>query len=128
MLNFLDLVGRMSISAIFLFSGINKIFNYDSAIQWMEGFGIPGILLIPGIVVEIFFPILIIFGYKTKMAASILALFCIVTSFIFHFDFSDQMQTIAFLKNIGLAGGLLFLIIYGSKDYSLEKKKKYVRL
>jgi hypothetical protein len=38
------------------------------------------------------------------------------------------MQIIAFLKNIGLAGGLIFLIINGSRDYSLEKKKQYVRL
>ena len=57
-----------------------------------------------------------------------LLLFSLLTAFLFHFDFGNQMQVIAFLKNIGLAGGMLFLIINGPKDFSFEKKKKYVRL
>jgi len=128
MTNFLDFISRIFISSIFLLSGINKIFNYDATIGWMGGFGIPGVLLAPVIFLEIFFPILIIIGYKSKLSATVLALFSILTAFIFHSDFSNQMQVIAFFKNIGLAGGLLFLIINGTKDWALEKKKRYVRL
>ena len=116
------------ISAIFLYSGINKILNYYGTAGWMESYGIPNILLIPAIVIEIIFPIFIIVGYKTKIAAGGLLLFSLLTAFIFHFDFGNQMQIIAFLKNIGLAGGMLFLVVHGAKDFSLEKKKKYVRL
>ena len=128
MANFFDLIGRIMISAIFLFSGISKIFNYDGTIGWMEGYGMPGILLIPAIVIEILFPIMIIVGYKTRIAAGGLLLFSLLTAFVFHLDFSNQMQVIAFLKNVGLAGGMLFLVVNGAKDFSLEKKKKYVRL
>tara|TARA_Y100001970_G_C14223461_1_gene854083 strand:+ start:2183 stop:2569 length:387 start_codon:yes stop_codon:yes gene_type:complete len=128
MINFLDLLARVMISSIFLFSGVNKILNYEGTVGWMEGFGIPGILLLPAIVIEIIFPLLLIFGYKTKIAAIGLMLFSLITAFIFHFDFSNQMQIIAFLKNVGLAGGLLFIIINGTKEFSLEKNKKYVRL
>ena len=128
MTNFFDLIGRIMISAIFLFSGINKILNYDSTVGWMEGYGIPGILLIPAIIIEILFPLMVIIGYQTRIAAGGLLLFSLSTAFIFHFDFSDQMQVIAFLKNVGLAGGMLFLVVNGAKDISLEKKKKYVRL
>ena len=128
MSNFLDLLGRIFISAIFLFSGINKIFNYENTIQWMEGFGITGTLLIPTIALEIIFPILIIVGYQTKIAAAALSIFCLLTAFIFHNDFSNQMQIIAFLKNIGLIAALIFLIINGTKDWALEKEKKSVRL
>jgi putative oxidoreductase len=128
MSNFLDLLGRIFVSAIFLFSGINKIFNYENTIQWMEGFGITGMLLIPTIALEIIFPILIIVGYQTKIAAAALSIFCLLTAFIFHNDFSNQMQIIAFLKNIGLIAALIFLIINGTKDWALEKEKKYVRL
>ena len=128
MINLLDLIGRVMVSAIFLFSGINKIFNYAGTVGWMEGYGIPGILLVPAIVIEILFPILIIIGYQTRVAAGGLFLFSLVTALIFHLDFGNQMQVIAFLKNIGLAGGMLFLIINGTKDFSFEKKKKYVRL
>jgi len=58
----------------------------------------------------------------------LLAIFCIATAFIFHFDFNDQMQTIAFLKNIGLAGGFLFIVANGTKEWAIEREKKYVRL
>ena len=123
MANFFDLIGRIMISAIFLFSGINKIFNYDGTVGWMEGFGMPGFLLIPAIIIEILFPLMIIVGYKTRIAAGGLLLFSLLTAFIFHFDFSNQMQVISFLKNIGLAGGMLFLVVHGAKDFSMEKKK-----
>ena len=128
MVNFFDLVGRILISSIFLLSGYNKIFNYSGTISWMEGFGIPEFLLIPTIVLEIILPILIIVGYKTQIAATLLALFCIATGLIFHLDFGDQMQTIQLLKNFGLAGGFLFIAVNGPKEWAVETKRKYVRL
>ena len=94
----------------------------------MEGFGIPGFLLWPAIILEIILPILIIIGYRTQISAVLLAIFCIATAMIFHFDFANQMQTIAFLKNLGLAGGFLFIAAHGPKDWAVDKKKKYVRL
>ena len=128
MVNLLDLISRIFISSIFLFSGVNKILTYDETFQWLEQVGAPGLLIIPAIGLELIFPILIIVGYKVKIAATLLALFCLVTAFWFHFDFSNDTQIIAFLKNIGLAGGLLFLAINGAKDWTLTKKKRYVRL
>ena len=122
MTNILDLVARILISALFLLNGIFKISNYDGTVGWMEGFGIPGILIIPAIILEIVGPILIILGYKGKIAAGLLSLFCIATALIFHNDFSDQMQLGSFLKNIALAGGFLFIFINGTKDLSLYKK------
>ena len=88
----------------------------------MEGYGVPGVLLIPAILLEVLGPILIILGYKTKITAAILSLFCLITAIIFHNDFSDQMQLTSFLKNIALAGGFLFLVINGSKKFSLDNK------
>tara|TARA_B110000902_G_C14216679_1_gene553480 strand:- start:225 stop:611 length:387 start_codon:yes stop_codon:yes gene_type:complete len=128
MSNLLDLISRVFISSIFLFSGINKILNFDNTFQWVEGFNVPGFLLFPAVFIEIILPILIIIGYKTKLAAGILALFCLVTAFVFHLDFSNQIQTIALLKNLGLAGGLILLMVHGPKEFVLFKKKKYVRL
>ena len=122
MTNILDLVARILISALFLLNGVFKISNYDGTVGWMEGFGIPGILIIPAIILEIVGPILIILGYKAKIAAGLLCLFCIATAVIFHNDFSDQMQLGSFLKNIALAGGFLFILINGTKDFSLDKK------
>ena len=128
MANLFDLIGRIFISLVFLLSGYNKIFNYDNTISWMEGFGIPGFLLWPAIVLEILLPIFIIIGYRTQISAIILAMFCLATALIFHNDFANQMQIIAFLKNFGLAGGFIFIATNGPKDWAIDRKKKYVRL
>ena len=122
MINIFDLVGRIFISFVFLLSGFNKIGNYEGTIGWMESFGMPGIFLIPAIILEVGVPILIIIGYKVKISAALLSLFCIATAVIFHSDFSNQMQFISFMKNIALAGGFLFLVINGAKEFSLDKK------
>jgi len=122
MTNILDLVARFFISLIFLLSGINKIGNYEGTVGWMESLGMPGIFLIPAIILEIVAPILIMVGYKVKISAALLSVFCVATAIIFHSDFSDQMQFISFMKNIGLAGGFLFIVVNGAKDFSLDKK------
>ena len=118
----MDFIGRLLISALFLFSAYNKVLSIDGTMGWMEGFGIPGLLLYPAIALEIILPLLIIIGYKAKLSAGLLAIFCILTAFIFHYDFTEQMQIIDFLKNIGLAGGFLFIVVNGAKDFSLDKK------
>ena len=128
MTNMLDLIGRILISALFLISAYNKIFSIDGTMGWMEGYGVPGFLLYPAIVIEIILPLFVIIGYQAKISAGLLAIFCILTAFIFHFDFSDQLQFISFLKNIGLAGGFLFIVANGTKEWSVDKEKKYVRL
>ena len=122
MTNIFDLIGRVFISLVFLLSGFNKIGNYEGTVGWMESLDMPGIFLIPAIALEIIAPIFIIIGYKVKISATLLSLFCIATAFIFHNDFSNQMEFISFMKNIGLAGGFLFLVVNGAKDFSLDKK------
>ena len=82
----------------------------------------PGVLLIPAIILEVLGPILIIIGYQTKIVAGLLSLFCITTAIIFHNDFDNQMQLTSFLKNIALAGGFLFLVVNGARELSLDKK------
>ena len=128
MANILDLIGRILISALFLISAFNKIFNLEGSMSWMEGFGIPGFLIFPAIAVEVILPIFVIVGYQARIAAGMLAVFCLMTAFIFHFDFSNQSQLISFLKNIGLAGGFLFIVANGTKDWAVDREKKYVRL
>ena len=128
MANLIDFIARLLISALFLISAYNKIFSIDGTMSWMEGFGIPGLLLYPTIALEIILPLFIIIGYQARLAAGLLAIFCIATAFIFHYDFVDQMQTIAFLKNLGLAGGFLFIVANGTKDWAVDREKKYVRL
>ena len=124
MINILDLIARIFISAVFLIAGINKINQYEGTVQWMESFGVPGILIIPAIILEVIGSVLIIVGYQTRITASIFSIFCISLAFIFHNDFSNQMELVSFFKNLALAGGFLFLAINGSGKISLDKKLK----
>ena len=128
MANILDLIGRILISALFLISAFNKIFNLEGSMSWMEGFGVPGFFIFPAIAIEMILPVLVIVGYQARIAAGVLAIFCLATAFIFHFEFSNQSQLISFLKNIGLAGGFLFIVANGTKDWAVDREKKYVRL
>tara|TARA_B100001027_G_scaffold213698_1_gene184747 strand:- start:554 stop:940 length:387 start_codon:yes stop_codon:yes gene_type:complete len=128
MINLIDFLARILISVLFLISAYNKIFNIEGSMNWMSGYGVPGILIYPTILIEILLPVMIIIGYKVRIAASLLSIFCLLTAFIFHFDFADQIQFILFLKNVGLAGGFLFIVVNGTKDWSLDKEKKFVRL
>ena len=122
MKNILDLLARILISALFFLNGIFKINNYDGTIDWMESFGMPGLFIIPAIILEVAGPVLIIIGYQTRVTATLLSLFCIATAFIFHNDLNNQMQLTSFLKNIALAGRFIFLIVTGAKDFSLDRK------
>ena len=78
---------------LFLISAFNKIFNLDGSMGWMEGFGVPGFLIFPAIAVEIILPMLVIVGYQARIASGILAIFCLVTAFLFHFDFFKCLPT-----------------------------------
>tara|TARA_B100001996_G_scaffold134915_1_gene102651 strand:- start:57 stop:431 length:375 start_codon:yes stop_codon:yes gene_type:complete len=117
----IDLFGRIFISSLFIINGIGKIFNYESTIEFIKSYNLPGMLIVPGVIIEILFPLLIIAGYKTRISAFILAIFTISLAFTFHFDFNDQIQTTAFLKNIAISGGLMFLITKEPGRFSLDK-------
>jgi putative oxidoreductase len=126
-MHIVELIGRIFLSVLFLINGISKIFNYEGTIEYMENFGVPGVLIYPAIIIEILFPILLIIGYKTRFSAIVLASFTILLAIIFHTDFSNQMQLTAFLKNFAIAGAFLIIFVYGpnkcSIDYTLKSKE-----
>ena len=117
-----DLIGRILISLVFLLAGAGKIFNYEGTINYMESFSVSSYLLIPAIIIEILFPLLIIIGYKTKISALILTLFSILLAVIFHNDFSNQMQLMSFLKNLAIAGGFLIIFVRGPGQYTIDQR------
>ena len=118
----IQVFGRIFLSTIFLIEGINKIFNYENTIEYMENFSVPEYLAIPAIIVEILFPLLLIVGYQTKISALVLAIFTLATALIFHTDFTSQMQLTSFLTNFAIAGGFLIIFVNGAGKYSIDHK------
>ena len=127
-MHIIEIFGRIFLSAVFLIAGVNKIFNYEGTTAYMESFGVPSLLYIPAIILEILFPLLIVIGYQTKISALIMAIFSISLAIIFHTDFSNQMQVMSFLKNFAIAGGFIIIFVNGrsrwSVDYMLKSKTK----
>ena len=88
----------------------------------MTSYGVPEILFIPTIILEIIFPLLLIVGYKTKLVSLVMALFTFVVAIIFHTDFSEGIQMIMFLKDLAIAGGFLIIFVRGAGKYSLDQR------
>jgi putative oxidoreductase len=65
---------------------------------------------------------LLLIGYKTRAAATILALICVATALLFHNNLADQNQMIHFMKNIAIAGGFLQLVAFGAGAVSLDAR------
>ena len=119
-MHIVEFIGRLLLSALFLIEGFGKISNQENVIMYMEEYGVPEILFVPATVLEILFPLLLIVGYKTKWAASIMALFTFTVAIIFHTDFSEGMQMIFFLKDLAIAGGFMIILVYGPGKISLD--------
>ena len=128
-MHIVEVFGRIFISALFLVEAVRKFFNPDMSMMYMSDHGVPEFLFYPSIAFEIIIPLLLIAGYKTRIAASLLAVFVLAVTLIFHSHhiIDDSMQLTIFLKNLAIIGGLLLIISNKSQicsvDYYLESKK-----
>jgi len=123
------LVGRILLSAIFLISGIGKIGGFAGTAGYMASKGIPmvDVLLAITIVIEIGAALMIIGGFKARLGATALFLWMLPVTFMFHNYWAmpaDQqmIQQIMFMKNLGLMGGMLYIMAFGSGPMSIDKK------
>ena len=119
-MHIVEFLGRVLLSTLFLVEGIGKISIQEDVMMYMEDYGVPEILFVPATVLEILFPLLLIVGYKTKWAASIMALFTFTVAIIFHTNFNEGMQMVFFLKDIAIAGGFMIIVAYGPGKISLD--------
>ena len=119
--NYLSLLARIFLSAIFIWSGINKIVNPIATQENMSAHGMPltSVFLVAAIALEIFGGLSVLLGIKTRWGAAMLIIFLIPATLIFHTDFSTEIEQAMFLKNLAMSGGLLMLIQYGGGDLVL---------
>lgn len=116
-------LGRVLIALIFILSGIGKISGYSGTQGYMESMGVPGMLLPLVIALEVLGGLAIVAGWQTRVVAFLLAGFCIASAVLFHGNIGDSAQQIQFLKNLGLAGGFLFLVAHGAGAWSLDSRR-----
>jgi putative oxidoreductase len=81
------LILRLTCAGLLLFHGSYKIFKeMDSTISMVEKAGLPGVLAYGTIIGEFIAPILIIIGFKTRIAALIVAFNMLGSILIAHRD------------------------------------------
>lgn len=114
---------RVLMALIFILSGLSKIGAADAMRGYMEAMHVPGALLWPTILFEIGAGLFIVVGYQTRIIATMLAGFCLLTAAIFHHQFADQIQMIMFLKNVTMAGGFALLASVGPGSISVDVKR-----
>ncbi|MFZ6687771.1 DoxX family protein [Undibacterium sp. SXout11W] len=127
--NYALLVARVLMALIFVASGASKISGFEGTLGYIASKGVPfpAIAAIGAIIVEVGGGLMLMVGWKARWAALSMMLFTFAAAFIFH-DFwnagadAAQNQMIHFMKNISMAGGLLFAVVHGSGNLSLERQ------
>ncbi|MDO8268181.1 MAG: DoxX family protein [Moraxellaceae bacterium] len=120
----LIIVARVLMAWIFIGAGLSKLgAGYAGTQGYMASVGLPGELLPLVILLEIGGGIALVLGFQARLAALALAIFSIVSAFMFH-GAADQMQQIMFMKNLAMAGGLLAFTVFGAGRLSLDGEQR----
>lgn len=114
------LLGRILISAIFVSAGYTKIVGYAGTSAYMAKMGVPAALLPLVILTELGGGLLVLLGWQTRIAAFLLAGFCLLSGLLFHYSVGDAANTISFWKNVAIAGGFLGLVAHGAGAWSID--------
>ncbi|MEA1063414.1 DoxX family protein [Apirhabdus apintestini] len=115
------LVARIMMPILFIVAGYGKITAYTGTQQYMESMGVPGFLLPLTILLEFGGGLAIMFGFLTRTTALFTAAFTLLTAFLFHNNFADEVNQLMFMKNLTIAGGFLLLGIIGPGAFSLDR-------
>ena len=125
------LVGRILLGLIFVLSGFSKIAGFDGTVDYIASKGLPLPTLVAAltILVELGGGLALVVGFYTRQAAVALALFTLLTGFIFHNfwaadDASKMMQQINFMKNLSIAGGMLVLAAFGPGSIGVDARRQ----
>ena len=118
----LPLVGRVLLAAIFLWSAVSQIRDFEEVASRMgqQGIPIPGLFLVGGIICLLLGSIAVILGVKARWGAVLLILFMIPTTVIFHPPTGTDEDFIQFMKNLALIGGLCLIVANGPGPVSID--------
>ncbi len=122
-LDWVALLGRLMMSAIFLFSGVTKAMAPAATMAYLGKQGLPlvGAAYALTLAVEIGGGALFLVGYRARIVSLVLAAWCIATAMVAHYHPGDQAQMIHFMKNVCMAGGFLQIVAFGAGRWSVDR-------
>lgn len=127
-----SVAGRASLAAIFLLSAIgNKIPNFDKVAEVMGKVGVPAprLMLVGAIAFLLVGGASLVLGLYARFGAALLLAFLALATYYFHGFWrledaqAQQEQTIQFLKNLSMAGAMLFIIANGAGAWSVDARR-----
>lgn len=120
----LTLAGRVVLGVLFVWAGALKLLAPVATTTTIGGLGIAAVYLgyVGALVIEIGAGAALVLGWKTRIAAAILALWCVAVAWLVHFHPANTAEITQFLKNLAIAGGLLQFMIHGSGRFSLDRR------
>jgi putative oxidoreductase len=123
--NLVLLVARILLAIIFVMSGFGKLTNIAGTAGYFASYSLPAPTVVAVIVglIELLGGLAVLVGFKTSIAAWVLAIFSVASALVAHTDFADQMQMINFLKNLAMAGGFLALAVEGAGTISVDGRR-----
>jgi putative oxidoreductase len=125
----LALVGRILVATLFVPAGFGKLMGFAGTVGYITSAGLPmpQVAAVVAILVELGVGLCFLFGFKTRAAALVLAVFTLATAVFFHNYWAMppekvQMMQINFFKNLAIAGGLLSFAVMGAGRFSIDRK------
>jgi len=124
-----DLIGRIFLSAIFIFEAIDSTLYFGKTQQIMTQYGLTwnqDLLLYATIFLLYLGGLLVLLGYRSTLGAILLLMYWAPVTFLVH-DFWNspkaelRLESILFMKNMAIIGGLLMLVGKGSGRYSMKR-------
>ena len=129
MKDIVDLIGRICLSLIFFWEAYDSIAFYDATQRTMTNYGITwnqDFLLTSAITILILGAFFLLVGYRASTGAFLLLLYWIPVTFIVYSFWNDpvserRLQSILFMKNIAIIGGLLIVTVNGAGKFSIKR-------
>jgi putative oxidoreductase len=115
-----DLAGRLLLAQLFIIEAVLKLADYPATEAYMIHYGVPVVLLLPAVALELGGGLSIALGWQARPAALALAGFCLATAAIFHGNLADRGQVIHLQKDMALAGAFIILCLRGAGRFSLD--------
>jgi putative oxidoreductase len=121
-------IGRILLGIIFILSGVSKLGDPVGTQAYIASVGLPLPLLgyIVAVVTEIAGGVMLLVGYRARLAAVALAIFTVAAAVFFHHAFGDRNQFIHFMKDLAITGGLLQVVGFGAGVFSLDNRRAAV--
>ena len=90
-----------------------------------KGFPFASFFLVGAIAFEVIGGLMLVLGFKIRVAAAILILFLLPTTLIFHVPgIGEQREMIATLKNLAILGALIKFYFDGAGPYSMDGREE----